>query len=81
MFQKKRIVQLTSTATAGGTPEGFATCYVVEFATAWDSFEVQQHTDPHGHEQARIGTSFISFEQAMRNLGAEVGDKTQATLR
>lgn len=91
----QRHIQFTSTATSGGTPPNFATYYVVEFAEAWESFAVQHHKDAHGNDQqiavvrfktsthleTRIGTSFISFEQALYNLRAELGSETRDALR
>ncbi len=91
----KRRVQFTSTATSGGTPENFATYYVVEFAEAWDGFEVLPHTEHEKKDQqiavvtfaagtrlqARVGTSFISYEQAAYNLEHELGSRSAAALK
>jgi predicted alpha-1,2-mannosidase len=88
----KRILRFESKANAGGVPENFATYYVVQFAEPWESFEVR---DVHGGRvgvirfkagasqsmEARIATSFISFEQAQRNLSLELGDRAPAELR
>jgi predicted alpha-1,2-mannosidase len=93
-----RRIAFTSTANAGGVPENFATYYVVEFAEAWESFEIKQVEPGAGrHEvesqigivkfkpgaaiEARIATSFISFEQAKLNLKNELGSKPAAALR
>jgi predicted alpha-1,2-mannosidase len=93
--KKQKRVQFTSTASSGGTPDNFATYYVVEFVEPWDSFEVQPHSDHQKKEQqvavvkfksgmrleARIGTSFISFEQALFNLHEEVGERSQSAVK
>ncbi len=84
-------ISFQSTANSGGVPENFAAYYVIRFAERWESFEVEQL---HGHRvgivrfgassksvEARIGTSFISFEQANRNLDVEVGTRSIETLR
>jgi predicted alpha-1,2-mannosidase len=94
-YQDKRMVQFISTASSGGTPSNFATYYVVQFAEAWDNFKIEHQKDHEGHDrqvavvrfktvtrvEARIGTSFVSFEQALYNLRTEIGEKTQAALR
>ena len=93
--QAARSIRFASNQTSGGTPAGFATYYVVQFNETWESCEVQQHKDHDGvnHQvlcvyfkpgtqlEARIGTSFISFEQASYNLQQEIGDKSLATVR
>jgi putative alpha-1,2-mannosidase len=88
--QAKRQLLFTSTANAGGVPENFATYYVIQFPEVWESFEVNQL---HEHQvgmvrfkagksiEARIATSFISFEQAQLNLEEELGGTRAATLR
>ena len=93
-----RRITFTSTANAGGVPENFATYYVVEFAEAWESFEIKKMEPGSGRHQpehqigvakfkpgaaieARIATSFISFEQARLNLKNELGSKPPAALR
>ncbi len=85
-----RHILFTSTANSGGVPENFATYYVIQFPEAWNSFEVKQIND---HQvgivrfsagkniEARIATSFISFEQAQLNLEKELGTIPQAILR
>ncbi len=94
-MKEQRRIQFASTASAGGTPPNFATYYVVEFSEVWKSFETQHGKDHQGNDQqvavvqfkaglkleARIGTSFISFEQALHNLQSEVGSKTRDALR
>jgi predicted alpha-1,2-mannosidase len=87
-----RTIRFTSMANRGGVPENFATYYVVQFDTPWDSIQ----TVPGEHNtvcvlhfsdraaskcNARIATSFISFEQATRNLSTELGHKTAGVLR
>ena len=88
--QANRQILFTSTANAGGVPENFATYYIIQFPEAWDSFEVKQLKD---HQvgivrfktgkniEARIATSFISFEQAQLNLEKELGSTPAASLR
>ena len=93
-----RRISFTSTANAGGVPENFATYYVVEFAEAWESFDIKKVEPGAGRHQvetqigvvkfkpgaaieARIATSFISFEQARLNLKNELGSKSAAALR
>ena len=87
---KNRRIRFTSTANAGGVPSNFASYYVVEFPEEWHSFEVKEADKhriatvrfPAGHNiEARIATSFISFEQAAINLEREVGTKSPAALR
>jgi predicted alpha-1,2-mannosidase len=88
----KRILRFESRANAGGVPDNFATYYLVQFAEAWDSFDVK---DIHGSRvaivrfqagavhpmEARIATSFISFDQAQRNLSLELANRPDAELR
>ncbi len=89
----KRVLRFESRANAGGVPDNFATYYVVHFAEAWQSFDV---SEVHGGRaatvqfsggadariEARIATSFISFEQAQRNLALDkVADRSPAELR
>ena len=86
----KRTIRFASTVNAGGVPPNFATYYVVRLAEPWD------HTDVHPGEkgrvaavrytrgnsiEARIATSFISFEQAERNLDRELGSKPVEQVR
>ncbi len=87
-----RTLSFTSTANQGGVPAGFATYYVLQFAQAWKGFELRKLKD--GHHvgivtldpasrslEVRIGTSFISFEQAALNLKNETGTRSAAALR
>jgi predicted alpha-1,2-mannosidase len=88
----KRVLRFESRANAGGVPENFAAYYIVQFAEAWQSFEVRDVHEGRvavvrfegGAErkiEAKIATSFISFEQAQRNLSLELGDHSPAELR
>jgi predicted alpha-1,2-mannosidase len=87
----RRVLRFQSRANAGGVPENFATYYIVQFTDAWDSFDVKEI---HGSRvalvrfknasqdvEARIATSFISFDQAQRNLSLELADRPVAELR
>ncbi len=87
----QRTISFASTANAGGVPKGFANYYVLRFATPWQSVEVKQikgrsvglvHFDAAVKSlDVRIATSFISFEQALRNLDNELGDKSADAIR
>lgn len=97
LVQHKDVCQLqfASNETSGGTPPNFATYYVVQFPEQWESCEVEHHKDRSGADrqtvsvsfkegtqlEARIGTSFISYEQALYNLQQEVGTSSSATLK
>lgn len=88
----KRIL-FTSTANSGGVPANFATYYVLQFSQPWDSFEIKHSEGENSRQtavvrfhpgaaiEARIATSFISFEQASRNLQLELADHSPAVLR
>jgi predicted alpha-1,2-mannosidase len=90
-FPVSRRIHFTSVATSGGTPANFATYYVVEFSQPWTACK----TDHAGNNtlttvtfsdnpktiQARIATSFISFEQAQHNLSTEIGTQSLEKLR
>jgi predicted alpha-1,2-mannosidase len=83
-------ISFTSKKNAGGVPENFATYYVLAFPGPWESFEVKQLG---GHQvgvvrfragqsvEAKIGTSFISFEQAALNIEKEIGSSSVPALR
>jgi predicted alpha-1,2-mannosidase len=84
-------ISFQSTTNSGGVPENFATYYVLRFAEKWESFDVKK---VRGHRvgvvrfggssqsvEARIGMSFISFEQASHNLDIEVGHRPIEELR
>jgi predicted alpha-1,2-mannosidase len=89
----RRSVQFACNQTSGGTPANFATYYVLKFPEAWKSIEMKARPD--GAEgrlisiyfqesrnlEARIGTSFISFEQALYNLEQEVGASAAADIQ
>ncbi len=92
-----RRILFTSTANAGGVPENFATYYVLQFSQGWESFEIHKPEASAGPQtgivkfkpgtsvesriEARIATSFISFDQALLNLKNELGDQSASTLR
>jgi len=85
-----RTVRFTSTINEGGVPESFATYYVVRFAEPWDSTDMHHesgsqiamvHFRGDNSVEARIATSFISFEQAQNNLDRELGLKSADELR
>jgi predicted alpha-1,2-mannosidase len=86
-----RTISFTSTANSGGVPQGFATYYVLHFAEPWKSFAVAEMKDHHTallsfssevrSLDVRIAQSFISFEQARRNLDNELGTASADTLR
>jgi len=79
-------------ANSGGVPAGFAAYYIVRIDAPITGFEVRELK---GRRVAvvrfaaqagrpvtlRVGTSFISFEQAARNLKLEVGDKPFEQIR
>jgi predicted alpha-1,2-mannosidase len=82
----RRTVTALTRANRGGVPAGFATYYVVRCDGQTTSFDVKElkgrrvavlrFTAQAGKPVTlRIGTSFISFDQAARNLTNEVGDK------
>jgi predicted alpha-1,2-mannosidase len=85
-----RRLRFACSAASGGTPPGFATYYVVQFSRAWNNCEIEHDgertlasvsfdgTDPF---EARIATSFISFDQADFNFASELSDKPLAALR
>ena len=85
-----RTIRFISTANAGGVPDNFATYYVLQLKTPWDSFEVKEAgTHRIGilrfrqgpHLEAHIATSFISFEQAALNLHNEIGERSVDDVR
>jgi predicted alpha-1,2-mannosidase len=87
----RRTISFMSTANSGGVPKGFATYYILQFAQPWQSFETKQlknhsvglvyFTDGSKSLDVRIATSFISFEQAQRNLDHELGTTSAEALR
>ena len=87
----QRTIRFRSTANSGGVPNDFACYYVLQFSEPWIALE---HKDQRMHRSThisfvesvrsldvRIATSFISFEQADRNLQLELGAKPVGTLR
>jgi predicted alpha-1,2-mannosidase len=88
----EHVIRFQSRENQGGVPEGFATYYVVRFQQHWESVETRDLGEsrvaivrfPLGGGNrivARIGTSFISYEQAERNLERELGEKTPDQAR
>jgi putative alpha-1,2-mannosidase len=80
-------IRFTSTANAGGVPPNFATYYVLEFPEAWQSYDLKVEGGHrigmlsftgNGPLQLKVATSFISFEQAERNLAQEVRPMTSS---
>jgi predicted alpha-1,2-mannosidase len=74
-------------ANSGGVPAGFAAYYVARIDARITGFEVKELKDrrvavvrfaveAEKPVTLRVGTSFISFEQAARNLDGEVGEKS-----
>jgi predicted alpha-1,2-mannosidase len=86
-----RVVRFTSTANEGGVPKDFATYYVLQFSAPWKTLAskpLKGHTlaqldfaDDVKQLEVRIGTSFISFEQAALNLQRELGTRPLDTVR
>ena len=87
----RRTINFRSTANSGGVPNDFACFYVLQFSEPWTAIE---HKDLKNHRathlrfaenvrsvDVRIATSFISFEQAERNLDLELGAKSHDKLR
>lgn len=79
------IIALTR-ANSGGVPAGFAAYYAIRADFPITSFEVKEFQDrrvavvrfaaqAEKPVTLRVGTSFISSEQAARNLAGELGDK------
>lgn len=87
---EKRRIQFKSTANAGGVTDNFATYYVLAFERPWKSVEIK-NVESHqigvvrflrGEQLvARIGTSFISYEQAELNLEREIGNNSIKLIR
>ncbi|WP_109489510.1 GH92 family glycosyl hydrolase [Occallatibacter savannae] len=83
-------IRFKSAINEGGVPANFATYYVVRFAAPWRALDVSaaagrltivaRFGDPKNIE-ARIATSFISFEQAQKNLDLELGTKPIDQIR
>lgn len=88
--QAARSIRFTSTRHEGGVPPNFATYYVVHFDTPWSSADLWHLPNSRvataryrngSRLEARIATSFISFEQAERNLERELGRKSADQAR
>jgi predicted alpha-1,2-mannosidase len=86
-----KTIAFAATVNSGGVPEDFATYYVMHFSEPWKSYDLK---DTRGHHagvvtfadgvkqvEVRIGTSFISFEQAQRNLELELGAKSLEAIK
>jgi predicted alpha-1,2-mannosidase len=83
-------IRFTSTENSGGVPDNFATYYLLQLKTPWDSFEVKEAGE---HRigilrfrqglslEAHIATSFIGFEQAALNLRTEIGQRSVDQVR
>jgi predicted alpha-1,2-mannosidase len=86
-----RTIAFASHENQGGVPEGFATFYVLSFSEKWEGVELKQGKSSsvglvkfaQGIQtvEVRIATSFISFEQAFRNLERELGAQSADTVR
>jgi predicted alpha-1,2-mannosidase len=87
----RRMVHFRSTANSGGVPNDFACYYALQFSEPWTGME---HKELKSHRcthltfapnvrtlDVRIATSFISFEQAERNLQLELGNRSHDALR
>lgn len=90
MDNDRRTLRFVSRTNRGGVPENFGNYYVVRFAAPWKSCDLRseggsQIAMAHFAEgdviEARIATSFISFEQAERNLDRELGAKSVDEVR
>ena len=88
--EARHTVRFKSTINEGGVPANFATYYVVRFAEAWQGLEVKSAAGRltivarFGNAksvEARIATSFISFDQAEKNLERELGMKPIEQVR
>jgi predicted alpha-1,2-mannosidase len=85
------VVHCSTTSSSGGTPENFRTHYAIQFGSVDDrvvlrldetttrsgrTIVARYRTEPHVPMPIRIATSFISREQAMRNLKTELQPHT-----
>ncbi len=84
--RETRVVNGITRANSGGVPDGFATYYVFRFDSALSGFDVKELADrkvgvvtfarsADRTAVVRVATSFISAEQAARNLEAEISTK------
>ena len=88
---ERRTIRFRSTANSGGVANDFACYYLLQFSEPWTALEhkeLKNHRSSHvtfakkvRFVDVRIATSFISFEQAERNLQLELGAKSRDTLR
>lgn len=85
-----RSIRFISTINEGGVPPNFATYYVAHFDRSWENTSLQHLSGSRvalvrfgsgSYLEARIATSFISFEQAQRNLESELGAHTAEQIR
>lgn len=84
-------IRFRSTANAGGTPKDFANYYVLRFAKPWKNVDIKHSENSTvglvrfdagvKSLEVRIATSFISFEQAQRNLDNELKSQSSDALR
>jgi len=87
----RRSVAFTSRENQGGVPEDFATYYVLQFSEPWESLALKplkgtsvgmvQFATGTRTVEVRVGTSFLSFEQAQRNLDLELGARSADVVR
>jgi predicted alpha-1,2-mannosidase len=88
----RKAVRFVSTANDGGVPDNFATYYMLQLAEPWQNFELREvggnrigvlrfEEGANRPIEARIATSFISFEQASRNLQQEAGNRPAPELQ
>ncbi len=88
---ERRTLQFRSTANSGGVANDFACYYLLQFSEPWTALEhkeLKNYRSTHlsfaekvRSLDVRIATSFISFEQAERNLQRELGARSRETLR
>ena len=89
--EQRRTLAFTSSQNQGGVPPDFATYYLLQFSDAWTSADLKPLS---GHSigvvqfapgtktvEVRVATSFISFEQAKRNLDLELGSHSADSVR
>ena len=86
-----RTIRFTSTANSGGVPDNFATYYLLQLKTPWDSFEVKEAGDAPGRNPSLSARACQSkhtsrppssrFEQAELNLRNEIGQRSVDQLR
>ncbi len=84
-------IRFTSSINSGGVAPGFANYYVLKFSAPWTRVDVTESKEgcvflvylPAGTKalDVRIATSFISFDQAVLNLNAELGTQSPQELR